>query len=146
MKKTTMVGLLAASLTLSACATITRGTTEKFKIETMPTAAAVSLSTGQTCTSPCELKLKRKDGFVVTASKEGYETATAKVESKVKGGGVAGAAGNALFGGIIGAAVDGSNGSMRDLTPNPLRLTLNPIGPVVPAAAEPAPAPAPSGN
>lgn len=148
-----IVGLVAVAAMLPACATVTRGTSQKYSIETTPTAANVALSTGQTCVSPCNLKLKRKDGFTVTASKEGYENATAKVESKIKGGGVAGAAGNIILGGIIGAAVDGSNGSMRDLTPNPLHLTLNPIAPVVTtSAAEPveapksADAPAPSGN
>lgn len=143
-----LCGLVAASLMLPACATVTRGTKETFKIETTPTEAEVALSTGQKCVSPCKLKLKRKDGFMVTAKKAGYKDATAKVDSKVKGGGVAGAAGNILIGGIIGAAVDGSNGSLRDLTPNPLQLTLQPEVPAVAevpaqpasAASEPAPA------
>ena len=120
-------GFAVAVLSLSACATITRGTSETFKVITTPTAAAVALSTGERCTSPCTLKLKRKTEFTVTASKQGYQNATAKVESKIKGGGVAGAAGNLVFGGIIGGVVDGSNGSMRDLVPNPLYMTLQPI-------------------
>lgn len=153
--KMMLCGIAAASLLLPACATVTRGTKETFNIVTTPSEADVSLSTGQTCVSPCKLKLKRKDEFTVTAKKAGYKDATAKVESKVKGGGVAGVAGNVLMGGIIGAAVDGSNGSMRDLTPNPLKLTLEaeaapavveaPAVPVAEAAtaipaAEPAPA------
>jgi hypothetical protein len=168
-----LCGLVAASLMLPACATVTRGTKETFNIETTPTEAQVSLSNGQSCVSPCKLKLKRKDEFTVTAKKDGYKDATANVRSVIKGGGVAGAAGNVLIGGIIGAAVDGSSGAMRDLTPNPLKLTLEAIpapvaveAPVAPAvveapaveeapadaapAAEPAPAPAaegaPSGN
>ena len=120
-------GLAAATVLLSACATITRGTSQKYNIETTPTEANVKLSTGQTCISPCKLKLKRKDGFIVTASKDGYKDATATVESKVRAGGVAGVAGNVLIGGIIGAAVDGTNGSMNDLTPNPLHLKLEPV-------------------
>ena len=119
-------GLAVAVAALSACATITRGTKEKFSIITTPTAAAVALSTGEKCTSPCALKLKRKTTFTVTASKAGYKTATAAVKSKVKGGGIAGGAGNLIFGGVIGAVVDGSNGAMRDLTPNPLYITLEP--------------------
>lgn len=129
-----LCGLVAASLMLPACATVTRGTKETFNIITTPDAAAVSLSTGQTCLSPCKLKLKRKDEFNVTPKKAGYKDATAKVESKIKGGGVAGVAGNVLIGGIIGAAVDGSSGAMRDLTPNPLKLTLE--AEAVPAVAE----------
>lgn len=119
-------GLAAALISLSACATVTRGTKETFKIQTTPTAASVALSSGETCTSPCALKLKRKKEFTVTATLPGYKPATAEVKSKVKGGGIAGGAGNILLGGVIGAVVDGSNGSMRDLTPNPLIMTLEP--------------------
>ncbi len=32
--------------------------------------------------------------------------------------------GNAVIGGIAGAAIDTSNGSMRDLTPNPVSVEL----------------------
>ena len=133
-----LCGLVAVSLLLPACATVTRGTSEKFNIETTPTAANVSLSTGQTCVSPCQLKLKRKTEFTVTATKDGYQPATASVESKIKGGGVGAAAGNLLVGGLIGGIVDGSNGSMRDLTPNPLRLTLNPVSAAAVVGAAPA--------
>jgi hypothetical protein len=146
-----LCGLAAASLLLPACATITRGSSQKFNIDTTPTAANVELSTGQNCVSPCALKLKRKNGFVVTAKKEGFEPAKAIVDSSVRGGGIAGGAGNIIAGGIIGIAVDASSGAMNDLTPNPLHLTLKPISapavvgapatPVADAAstAEPAP-------
>ena len=130
-------GLAAAVVALSACATVTRGTSQKYEIMTTPTAANVKLSTGQTCVSPCNLKLKRKNGFVVTASKEGYQNATATVEAKVRGGGAAGAAGNILLGGVIGIAVDATNGSMNDLTPNPLHMELRPLTAV--SAVESAP-------
>jgi hypothetical protein len=128
--------LAAAAVVLSGCATITRGTSQKFAIETSPDKADVKLSTGQTCVSPCKLKLKRKEGFVVTATKSGYEKASTTVQSKVKGGGAAGAAGNMLLGGVIGIAVDATNGSMNDLTPNPVYLELKPLA----AVAAPAPA------
>lgn len=122
-----LCGLVAASLLLPACATITRGTSQKYAIETTPTGANVALSTGETCVSPCQLKLKRKTEFTVTATKNGYAPATAAVASELKGGGIVGGAGNLLLGGVIGGIVDGTNGSMMSLTPNPLRLTLNPV-------------------
>ena len=133
-------GLAAAVISLSACATITRGTSQKFNIVTTPTAANVKLSTGQTCVSPCDLKLKRKTGFVVTANKQGYKEASAVIDSRIRGGGIAGGAGNIIAGGIIGIAVDASSGAMNDLTPNPLQLTLLPLAdaPAV-SAIEPAP-------
>ena len=133
-----LCGLVAVSLMLPACATITRGSSQKYNIETTPSEAEVKLSTGQTCTSPCNLKLKRKHGFTVTAKKSGYEEATAVVDSRVRGGGVAGAAGNIIAGGLIGVAVDASSGAMNDLTPNPLRIELKPVAAAV---VEAAPAP-----
>jgi len=120
-------GLAAAVVSLSACATITRGSSQKFAIVTTPTAANVKLSTGQTCVSPCDLKLKRKKGFVVTANKSGYNEASAVVDSRIRGGGIAGGVGNIVSGGLIGIAVDASSGAMNDLTPNPLVLTLQPV-------------------
>jgi hypothetical protein len=117
-----------ATLLLPACATVTRGTKQKFVIESTPSQADVALSTGQTCVTPCKLKLKRKNGFVATFSKAGYEKTTAEVKSKFSGGGAAAGAGNILAGGIIGAMVDGTNGSMNNLTPSPLKVTLAPDG------------------
>jgi len=117
--------VLAVS-SLSACATVTRGTKQKFEISSVPPGADVELSTGVKCVTPCKLKLKRKTEFTARLTKEGYEPAEVAVQSKIRGGGVAGAAGNLLIGGIIGGIVDGTNGSMNDLTPNPLKVTLTP--------------------
>lgn len=115
--------LLAAS-SLSACATVIRGTKQKFAIVSVPPGADVELSTGVTCVTPCHLKLKRKTPFTATIKKEGYQTATVAVESKFNG--AAAGAGNILLGGVIGAVVDSGNGSMRALKPNPIEVTLVP--------------------
>ncbi|HEY6663425.1 MAG TPA: PEGA domain-containing protein [Sphingomicrobium sp.] len=138
-------GLAAACVLLSACATITRGTNQTFKIESTPSQADARLSTGQTCVTPCEIRMKRKSDFVVTVSKEGYQTQEARVHGVVKGGGGAAMAGNVIFGGLIGAGVDASNGSMMNLKPNPLQVTLVPVASAeqaAPAATAPAAAPA----
>lgn len=109
------------------CATITRGTTESFVIETKPTGAKASLSTGLFCNTPCSLKVKRRGDFVVTLEKEGYETVTATVTSSIDGGGGAGMAGNVLLGGVIGAGVDAGTGAMHSHKANPLVVELTPI-------------------
>ncbi len=137
-----LCGLVAASLLLPACATVTRGTSQKFNIESSPTQAQVTLSTGQNCVTPCQIKLKRRPGFTATIKKEGYQTMEATVESKLGGGGAVAGAGNLLAGGLIGGIVDGSNGSMNNLTPNPLKVTLLPVAPVAAEVAPVAPAPA----
>jgi hypothetical protein len=136
----TLCGLAAASLMLSACATITRGTSQKFNIESSPTAAEVSLSSGQQCITPCQLKLKRKPGFTAVVKKAGYQSQTLTIDSKLGGGGAVAGAGNIILGGVIGGIVDGTNGSMNNLTPNPLKVTLVPAAaPVEPAAPVAAP-------
>ena len=119
-------GVMAVSVLLCGCATITRGTSQKFAVESTPSEANVRLSTGQTCVTPCTLTMKRKSDFVVTVSKDGYQTQEAHVHGIMKGGGGAALAGNAIFGGLIGAGVDASNGSLMNLKPNPLQVTLVP--------------------
>lgn len=132
-------GAAAVALSLSACATVTRGTSQKFAIESSPTAAEVTLSNGQQCVTPCKMKLKRKPGFTATVKKPGYQTQTVTVESKLGGGGVVAGAGNVLLGGVVGGIVDGTNGSMNNLTPNPLVVTLVPeTAPAAAAASVPA--------
>lgn len=139
-------GAAAVALSLSACATVTRGTSQKFAIESSPTQAEVTLSNGQQCVTPCKMKLKRKPGFTATVKKPGYQTQTVTVESKLGGGGVVAGAGNVLLGGVVGGIVDGTNGSMNNLTPNPLVVTLvpeaAPVAAAVPAAEAVAVAPA----
>jgi hypothetical protein len=130
---------VAAAVTLAgglcACATVTRGTSTDFKVATTPPGAQVMTSTGFRCgPTPCELKLPRKTPFDATVSLEGYETQTIHVKSEVSNGGAAGFAGNVVAGGLVGMAVDGSDGAMNDLKPNPLTVTLQATPPAAPPA------------
>ena len=138
----TVARVLAAAALASAvsgCATITRGTTTPFTVESTPPGAKVKTSTGFTCpATPCTFKMQRKDRFEVTVTKAGFKTVTANVESHVAGAGAAGLAGTIIAGGIIGMGVDATSGAMNDLRPNPLRLTLDAIEPK-PPVTEPAP-------
>ena len=133
-----MGGVVAASVLLCGCATITRGTNQKFVVESSPSEANVRLSTGQTCVTPCTLTMKRRSDFVVTVSKDGYQTQEAHVHGVMKGGGGAALAGNVVFGGLIGAGVDASNGSLMNLKPNPLQVTLPPVTAESAGQAQPA--------
>lgn len=117
--------LLGAAFSVAGCATITRGTKDVFVVETDPVGASVTTSNGFSCNAtPCSIKMPRKSDFEVTITKAGYKTWTGHVTNKVAGGGGAAMAGNVLVGGIIGAVVDGNNGSMLDLVPNPLVVKL----------------------
>lgn len=123
-----LAGVLLCAASLSACATITRGTSQDFAIQTDPPGAAIRLSTGQTCTTPCTLRLKRKRTFSVVATMDGYQDGHANVRSRMHEGGGAALAGNAIFGGLIGVGVDASSGALRDLRPNPLIIPMARIG------------------
>lgn len=116
--------ILIVLLITSGCASITRGTSESYAIETIPPGAAVKLSTGLNCETPCSVKVKRRSDFTVTIEKEGYETVRATVTSSVDGAGAAGMAGNVILGGIIGAGVDAGTGAMHSHKPNPLSVTM----------------------
>lgn len=136
--------LLASCLALASCATITRGTTEAFTVNTVPAGARVETSLGLTCSAtPCTFPdVRRNSDFTVTITKEGYVTWTGTVTHQTAGGGAAGMAGNVLVGGLIGVAVDAGSGATQDLVPNPLNVTLEalppPPPPEAPAAVDPA--------
>lgn len=134
---------VSAAASLSACATVTRGTQTAWEVQTDPGGAQVTTSHGHQCPStPCAIKMPRKSEFTATITKEGYETATVVVTNKVGGGGAAGMAGNVLVGGLIGAGVDSVSGAMLDLTPNPAVVKLEPKKTTTAAAPAAAPAPA----
>ncbi len=141
-----IAAILPAAMLLASCATITRGSHQAFTVESQPAGAQVTTSLGLSCTAtPCTFpRVERDSEFSVTVSKEGYQTWTGAVTHQTASAGAAGMAGNILLGGIIGAAVDANSGAMRDLVPNPLRVTLEPIA--IAAAAEPAAAVAASGE
>lgn len=113
------------AVSLPACATVTRGTSQQFTVTSTPEGARVSTSNGFTCEStPCTFRMPRKDAFRATVSKDGYVSQEHEIDSRISGAGGAGFAGNVLVGGVIGMAVDGNSGAMKDLTPNPLVVTL----------------------
>ena len=140
MKAIYLVSTSLMAMALTGCATITRGTHDALVIETDPVGAKVttSLGKGEGCdATPCSIRAKRNAEFVVTISKPGYKALTIHVTHKVSSGGGTAMAGNVLVGGIIGAAIDGSNGAMEELTPNPIKVKLE---------KEEAPPPAPSAS
>jgi hypothetical protein len=133
--------MLASCAALASCATVTRGTTTAFVVETIPSGAQVELSTGQICeATPCTFaRISREAEFTVTVTKDGYETTTHDVTHRTAGAGGAGMAGNVLIGGIIGAAIDANSGATQDLVPNPLVIHMTPVALVATPAAAPAP-------
>jgi hypothetical protein len=119
--------LTAAALALSGCATVVLGAHETFEIVSSPAGAHVQLSSGETCVTPCRLELPRAVGFKARLSAPGYATQVLPVVSRLGAGGAVGFLGNAAIGGVMGAGEDLESGAMRSLSPNPLRVRLNPL-------------------
>lgn len=120
--------LLLGYISLSSgCASLTRGTTEAFVVETKPPGADVNSSSGWRCTTPCSINVKRRSDFVLTISRANYETVTATVTSSIDGAGAAGMAGNVILGGLIGAGIDVGTGAMHSHKPNPLVVEMVPL-------------------
>ena len=90
-----------AAMSLCACATITRGTTQAFEVNTTPVGASVTTTTGLNCPStPCVFpNVPRNSNFEVTITKPGYKTLAAKVTNTTSSAGGMGMAGNLLLGG-----------------------------------------------
>lgn len=123
-----VAGIALAATSLVGCATVLRGTRQDYTIESTPSGATALLSTGQSCVTPCELHLKRGNSFNVRFELDGYQSGWVPVDSRFSGGGAGAVAGNILLGGIIGAGVDASNGSLNNLEPNPLQVVMALIG------------------
>jgi len=121
-----LLAILAGSLSLGACATVTRGTTEQITFDSTPS-AEMRTSTGLTCpATPCTLEVSRKSEFIATFSKPGYESQNVVVQTRVAGAGAAGFAGNVLVGGLVGMGVDAATGSTLEHYPNPVMASLVP--------------------
>lgn len=127
MRPVRILALACAASSLAACATVTRGSNDAWMVDSDPSGARVETTNGHMCTAtPCAIKMSRKSEFTATISKPGYKPATVQVTHKTANAGAAGVAGNVLVGGLIGIGVDMATGASQDLTPNPVKVTLEP--------------------
>lgn len=140
MKVLRLLACLAALAATSACATIIRGTAQDFTVNSEPDGARAVLSTGEVCeATPCTFRRSRNEAFTVVVSRPGYVTEEHQIRNPWSGkGATTGMVGNAILGGAIGVGIDAATGANRDLTPNPLMVTLTPEPVAAPVAAEPA--------
>jgi hypothetical protein len=111
-------------LAFGGCASITRGTTSDVEFISEPAGARVETSRLESCTTPCTLKVSRKDEFQATFKLEGYKDKVVFVRTQIAGSGAAGLVGNAVIGGPIGIGVDVITGATLEHIPNPVMVTL----------------------
>lgn len=154
-----IVSLAAISLFTSGCASVVRGSSEKLIIQSSPSGAEVKLSTGQAGVTPWEVEVKRKDTIFVTMTKSGYKEVNTALISSIDGASLGiGTVANFVTLPILNDVIDYKTGANFSHKPNPLVVTLIPLGSsdtyqlpaptaVPPASSAPAPtapaAPAP---
>lgn len=120
---------VALAMTVSACASVVRGTSEQMAFVSDPPGATMTSSTKDACpATPCSLEVERTDEFDVTFAKAGYRPETVPVRTRAVTAGGAAMAGNILVGGLIGVGVDAATGAAMDHFPNPVVAKLVPEG------------------
>lgn len=117
-----LVGLVSVS-GLTGCGTIVHGSTQKITVSSSPPGAKVLVDGEGSFTTPATVPLKRKRDHVIVFTMDGYQTEQVTVQSVVSGT----VAGNLLFGGLIGGAVDLASGGAYRLVPEAFVVTMHPL-------------------
>ncbi|MET4199197.1 hypothetical protein ABIA95_003196 [Bradyrhizobium sp. LA8.1] len=102
-------GIVALSVMLGGCASVTRGTTENISISSTPSgveAVVSGMEVPTTCTTPCSVVVKRNADISITFQKEGYEPQIVPLSRDIPTSGAAG------FAGIFCSAVSSAWASM----------------------------------
>ena len=115
MKYRTLAALGAATIALSGCATVIKGTTQSIVITTPPVSGAYCILSSAEgnwpVTTPNVVTVdKSKEDILVKCAKAGYQEASASIPSDFQGWTL----GNLVLGGIIGVGVDAATGAMNE--------------------------------
>ena len=110
---------------LAGCATLISGTEQKIPITSDPSGAEVIVDGNGTFTTPVDLKLARKDEHTLLVNMPGYHSVRVDVKKKLNWL----VAGNALFGGLVGATADVASGATNELSPKRVHVQFEPVGP-----------------
>jgi hypothetical protein len=82
-------------------------------VNTYPPGADIEFSNGQSCQSPCTIRVQREKFLQITISKEGCETQRATMVPAVE-----------FDGWFLGGLIDYGTGAVYTLRPNPLTIVL----------------------
>ena len=111
---------------VTGCGSVINGSHQSIPVTTNPPGATITeTQTQDSALSPSVLDLKRDKDYVLTITKEGYETQTVKIQHVISGT----AAGNLVGLTILGTAIDNATGAAWDLKPENIVVTLTPLSP-----------------
>jgi len=124
------IALACAAALFAGCATIVHGTTQRVQIDSTPPGAEVAIDDSQHLVTPSTVNLARGSAHKLIFHKPGYQDATANLTSGFSGW----ILGNLIAGGVVGMAIDASDGAGRKLSSDSVNVALTPL-PSPPVAA-----------
>ena len=113
-----LVTLLCA-FCVSGCGAILKGTTQTISIKSAPEGSTIEVN-GQEFTSPALIELPRNRNYIVTISKEGYETHQSQIHKTISGGILI----IDILLGLMPVIVDAAMGTWYNLSPGEIMVTL----------------------
>lgn len=118
--------LICTVVLFTGCAAISQGTKQTIPVQTSPNAVSVGVS-GMSYTTPTTLELERKNEYVLSFSKEGYESAQVRITKHLSGGYLVA---DILLTGLLGVVIDAATGAWYNLKPETVTVSLAKIGSV----------------
>lgn len=115
--------LVSIAFLASGCAAISHGTKQTIPVQSSPNAVSVGLG-GMSYTTPTTLELERKNEYVLSFSKEGYESAQIQITKHLSGGFLAA---DILLTGLLGVVIDGITGAWYNLKPETVTVSLSKV-------------------
>jgi hypothetical protein len=112
--------LLGGVGVLTNCGSIIHGTSQDISINSQPVGAQIKIDSMSHGVTPTTVALSRKTSHRVELSKSGYQPYEVVVQPTLSSATV----GNVFFGGIIGLAIDSSNGAANNLVPDKIDAVL----------------------
>lgn len=117
--------ILITVLIFTSCATIFKGSSQDISIKSTPDKANIVIKTMggvevYTGVTPTTTSLSKKREYLVTIKLDGYKESTVQITQSLQGW----FWGNLLCGGVIGMIIDYTSGSMWDLEPESINISL----------------------
>ena len=132
MRITLSTAIAIACISLSACGTIQRGTTDTVKFLSEPPGAIVRVAADKGCVTPCGIVMPRREAFTATFSLAGHEDRKVFVDTDIPDD-----IEQSMVAGVLMAPlsptrtalmiVDAASGANYVHTPNPVFVVLKPI-------------------
>ncbi|MCY3682106.1 MAG: PEGA domain-containing protein [Gemmatimonadetes bacterium] len=111
--------VVLCAFSLMSCGALFKGSTQTVSIKAFQQGATIEVD-GQTYVSPALIELPRNQNYVVTISKEGYETQQVRINRTVSGSIVI----LDILGGVLPVVIDAVMGTWYNLSPGEINVNL----------------------